>query len=285
VNTLFQSSTSHAVSEFIRDPSHALLLTGPAGSGKGTAAEYIAKSLIFDQTGSFEDYPYALRYRDQEKGVSIESIRLAQNFMQLKTPGSRRLRRVLIVEQAETMSLEAQNAFLKLLEEPPEDTLIIMTSTSLERLLPTIRSRVQHIRLLAPSVEQLVSHYADLYASAAIKRAYFTSEGYMGLMQALLDQDAEHPLVEQISVAKQLLAGSTYDRLARVDEITKQKNVGLLLHALERVCHASLIQSVQNSSPAANSWAKRLSVVLSAEDSMSHNPQTKLLLTNLMLNL
>ena len=283
---LFQLSTEKAVQDFLDTPSHALLLSGPAGSGKGTLAQYIAHTLIFgDSIGNLHDHPYTLWYHDLEKGVSIQLIREAQNFMQLKTPGSHAIRRALIVEQGETMSIEAQNAFLKLLEEPPEDTIIIVTTTGLDQLLPTIRSRVQHIRVLAPSLEQLNNYFGELYEPLPIKKAYYTSEGYVGLMKALLDQDNDHPLVAQIAIAKSLLAATTYERLAKVDELTKQKNVSLLLHALERVCHASLMQSVQSSSTSTKRWQQRLKTVVQAESLMRHNPSPKLLLTDLMLDL
>ena len=55
--------------------------------------------------------------------------------------------RCIIIESADTMTLPAQNAFLKLLEEPPADTTFILLSHNEAALLPTIRSRTQHIRV------------------------------------------------------------------------------------------------------------------------------------------
>jgi DNA polymerase III subunit delta' len=67
-------------------------------------------------------------------------------------------RKVFVVGDAETMvpqesSPEAANAFLKLLEEPPADTMLVLTSSNPGALLPTIRSRVLPIRLLPPGAE------------------------------------------------------------------------------------------------------------------------------------
>lgn len=54
---------------------------------------------------------------------------------------------VVIITDIETMKKEAANAFLKLLEEPPENVIFLLTTTNTEQLLPTILSRCQHIRL------------------------------------------------------------------------------------------------------------------------------------------
>ncbi len=54
--------------------------------------------------------------------------------------------KVFIVTEADRMTVEAANAFLKLLEEPPDDTVIVMTTSRLYALLPTIRSRCEEIR-------------------------------------------------------------------------------------------------------------------------------------------
>ena len=282
---LLHSATERAVTDFIGAPSHALLISGQMGAGKGALAARIAASLLNVDESKLQDYPYIHWLHDAEKGVSIEQIRAAQTFMQLKTPGDQAIRRVLIVEQGDTMSTEAQNAFLKLLEEPPADTLIILTASSPNGLLPTIHSRVQSIRVLPVSLEQSKKYYASDFTPPAIQKAYFLSEGYMGLLKALLKEDTDHELVAQIAIAKEVLAANTFDRLALVDTLSKQKNVRLLLLALERVSHASLAQAIRADSPAVSRWTGRLKTIVQAERDMTHNPSSKLLLTNLMLNL
>lgn len=282
---LLHSSTQRTVADFIAKPSHALLIIGPVGSGKGSLAAFVVSELLDVSVDKLVDHPYIMHVHDLEKGVAIETIRNAQTFLQLKTPGTNSLRRALIVEQGETMSIEAQNAFLKILEEPPTDTIIIISTNSTESLLPTIKSRTQQIKIKPVSFTQLSSFYNDLYSESLIKKAYFTSEGYMGLTQALLEQDVSHPLVEQIVIAKSLLSSSTYERLTKVDEISKQKNTPLLLQALERICHASLSQTLQSENISAKQWTRRLKVVVDAEGKLRFNPQSKLLLTDLMLNL
>ena len=58
-----------------------------------------------------------------EKGsIAIEQIRALISFFQLKVPGKTKIKRVAIIQDADRMGLEAQNALLKALEEPPEDS-------------------------------------------------------------------------------------------------------------------------------------------------------------------
>jgi DNA polymerase-3 subunit delta' len=285
MDLLLHSSTKKAVNDYISYPSHALLLLGPLGSGKGTLATHIASKILDITTEKSHDHPYIMKVTDDTKGISIETIRSVQTFLQLKTPGRNAIRRALIIEHGESMSIEAQNAFLKILEEPPNDTIIIITSLSTDSLLPTIKSRAQQIKVLPVSLTQSVDFFGDTYSEAQIRKAYFTSDGYIGLTKALLDQDATHPLVEQIAIAKSLLASTTYERLIKVDELTKQKNSRTLLQAFERICHASLNQALQSNNTTAKQWTNRLKLVVSAQSKLRHNPQSKLLLTDLMLNL
>ena len=75
-----------------------------------------------------------------EKEIKIDQIRQVKQFLKLKR------KKVVIIEKAEKMNIEASNALLKTLEEPPENSLIILTTSNQEKLLPTILSRCKKIR-------------------------------------------------------------------------------------------------------------------------------------------
>jgi len=76
--------------------------------------------------------------------IKIDQIRRAQESISLRPSEGRK--KVLIVDSAEAMNDAAQNAFLKTLEEPPGDSLIILISAMPQSLLPTIRSRCQELK-------------------------------------------------------------------------------------------------------------------------------------------
>lgn len=127
---------------------------------------------------------------------------------------------VFVIGDAERMvpqasSPEAANAFLKLLEEPPSDTLLFLTSSRPGSLLPTIRSRVLEIRVTPPAPEEaakfLVEHAAMApdEAGAAARR----TEGSIGLAFSAGADEGGDPRVEAGAFLACAVRGSRADRL------------------------------------------------------------------------
>ncbi|MDD5090772.1 MAG: hypothetical protein PHQ23_07620 [Candidatus Wallbacteria bacterium] len=86
----------------------------------------------------------------QEKinSISIDDARKIKEFILLKPIDSRG--RVVLIDRADALSLEAQNALLKVLEEPPERTCFLLCCRNPDYLLPTIRSRIASLRPVLP---------------------------------------------------------------------------------------------------------------------------------------
>ncbi|KQC03365.1 MAG: hypothetical protein APR54_09510 [Candidatus Cloacimonas sp. SDB] len=90
-------------------------------------------------------------------GIRIGSIRMLEHRIHL-TPNEA-VKKIILVEDADMMTRQASNAFLKTLEEPPEDTVLILTTSRLNSLLPTILSRCQKIPfnpVSRPTIEQFL---------------------------------------------------------------------------------------------------------------------------------
>jgi DNA polymerase-3 subunit delta' len=282
-------ATRNQLERFAAQPSHALLLCGPAGAGKTALARGLAASLLQSTPDAFERYPYKTLIAPDDKGtISIASIRELQHFLQLRTTGTIELRRAVIVEQADAMTTEAQNAFLKLLEEPPADTLILLTAANLRALLPTIRSRVQHLTVREPEEAALKSFFTEQGSDASrVTQAYLLSGGLPGLMHALLNDDNEHPLMASVLQAKQLLAGQPFGRLCAVDALSKQKgDAVLLLDALLSIARAGLQQAAAKRDNARiRQWHRIRKQALHAREALQQSANTKLVLTNLMLQI
>ncbi|MEO3385882.1 DNA polymerase III subunit delta' [Mesorhizobium sp. CAU 1741] len=152
---------------------HAILLAGPPGIGKATFAFHLAHHLLANPVASEAPPNFSPRdpasslFRQVAQGshagvlhltrplndktkafksvVTVDEIRRVNRFLSMTShDGSYR---VVIVDPADDMNVNAANALLKTLEEPPARTLFVLISHSLGSLLPTIRSRCQTIKL------------------------------------------------------------------------------------------------------------------------------------------
>ncbi len=262
---------------------HAILITGEEGSGKAKLATTLVGDLL---NVDIHNYPYILEITSDKQSIGIDSIRQLRDFLGRKTTGSDALRRAVIVQNGHLMTGEAQNALLKHLEEPPEDTVIVITASDITKLLPTIRSRVQQIHVAPVSFEQVKTHHKNIDGTK-LSTMYYMSDGRMGLMSALLNDDASHPLVAAITEAKSILRMDTYERLARVDELSKQKDaLPLLLTGMQRVLASGLKQAAAKQNHAQTKAFYNLTrAVYHAQMALHRNVNTKLLLTDLFLRL
>ncbi len=108
-----------------------------------------------------ENHPDIIFIEPSGASIKIDQIRELCQTLTMKPFEARR--RIVIISNAQAMSTEAGNALLKNLEEPPENTVFILTALQVSDLLPTIVSRCQHIRFnpVAPEriSEMLINHY------------------------------------------------------------------------------------------------------------------------------
>jgi DNA polymerase-3 subunit delta' len=100
---------------------------------------------------------------------------------------------VALILEADRMKAEAANALLKILEEPPPQTLMILTATSLDGMLPTIVSRCQPVRLLILMREQIVAALREKHGVPAERAQFIANLANGNLRRALdlLDEDVD----------------------------------------------------------------------------------------------
>jgi len=282
---VLHETTRRQLECFLASPSHSLLLTGPPGIGKSTVAHALATEILGAEPNS---HPYVSLIAPEGLSISIEAIRQLQKFLLLKTIGERPIRRIAVIEQAELLTTEAQNAFLKLLEEPPADTIVMLTARSPHGLLPTIMSRVQHIAINQPAPAQVQALLEkSLKDETARQQAYFLSGGLPGLLQALLNEEQEHPLLASVNLAKELLQKTPFERLAAVDTLSKQKEATLgLVEALKRIAEAGLNSAgAKGERTRIVQWHRLRKAALKASEALKRSANAKLVLDDLLLSL
>jgi DNA polymerase-3 subunit delta' len=258
------------------------VLAGPEGAGKLTLAQHLAEAILELPADGFQTHSQSLTISPEDgKAIGIEAARQLERFLRLKVPGSKNYDRAVIIEDGHLMTIEAQNALLKTLEEPPAGTIIIITVSYQPALLPTVRSRAQTITAQRPDQPTLEAFFASRgYNQADISRAYTLSGGLIGLMSALLE-DSEHPLSLATQQARQLLSQPLYDRLITVDSLSKDKALAAdTVNVLQRMARVSL-QSATGQT--ARRWQSILQASYTAAEALAVNAQPKLALTKLAL--
>ena len=120
---------------------HAYMFEGIEGIGKETFAYDLAKILL--ETPHLENAPDCIRVKLEGNSIKIAQIRNLQSDIVIKP---HKKYKIYIIDKAEKMTVEAQNALLKTLEEPPEYAIIILVTNNKEGLLPTIRSRCEIVK-------------------------------------------------------------------------------------------------------------------------------------------
>jgi DNA polymerase-3 subunit delta' len=285
LSVLMHERTKKQLELFINSPSHALLITGLPGNGKNYLAQTAAAQLLgLKSLTDLANYPYFIHVsRPEEKQeISIDAVRELIRKLQLKTPGSRDIRRVVIIEDAQLLSDEAQNSILKVLEEPPADTVIMLTAPSDRVVLPTISSRAQRFEVLSISLKSAIDYFGGKYSDKSIQSAWNLSEGAMGLMTALLDESKSHPLKNAVGDVRTLLQQDTYERLITLDKLSKDKeSLVIFLDAILRV----LAVLNRTSGPTNKRVLACRKLVLNLQKRLADNANPRLIALELGLNL
>ncbi len=180
------------------------LFTGPQAVGKRLTAQVLAKAVnCFNKTiDSCDSCPACLKINKNEhpdvhmlggpdnEAIKIEHIRQLKSQISLKAYEGKK--KVFIINNAENLTPEAANAILKILEEPPANSLIILISAKPNLLFKTIISRCKTIKfhnLKRQLLESILRTDYSLDHNLAHFLAYY-SEGSIGKALALKDEDA-----------------------------------------------------------------------------------------------
>jgi len=162
--------------------------------------------------------PYKIVKFEKPGSISIDEIRNAQRRL-LYTPVEGKVK-VLIVQEPEKMSIEAENGFLKTLEEPPKNSLLIFLSSEPEKLLPTIISRCQRVRFKRISEELIAKRLEKDFNIPEKKALHYArlSDGSLGLAFSLAEGDKDEVRLKGVEFLKII---NRKDRFELVDYLNQ----------------------------------------------------------------
>ena len=246
---------------------HALLIDGPHGSGKMTFATAIAAALNCESKGdvtrpfpcgrcnscrrihegSFTDVKI-LRRDDGKATIGVQKIKDFRQDMFLSATESGY--KVYIIDDAELMTPEAQNALLIVLEEPPKNVVIMLLASGTDTILTTIKSRTQYVTTSRFSPEELASYLEEVNADArslafrdpeAYRALLISADGRIGRALELFNPKAkeenEEARREILAFVKALGKKTPYTELYTAVNSLPQKRAELSL-SLERLIGA-----------------------------------------------
>jgi DNA polymerase III, delta subunit len=187
---------------------HGYIFFGPAMVGKKMAALAFAKYLE-TSIGGAADHPHAtlsdmtVIEPGENNSIGIDAAREAKHFLWQKPTVS--VRRTLIIDDADLMTTEAQNALLKVAEEPPASSLLILVTSDIESIIPTITSRLPKIyfgTVAQKEIEKWLMDTANEDERAADALAKSIEEAEAGKKKPKAAKEAKAPKVAKAKSKK-----------------------------------------------------------------------------------
>ncbi|MGM9977427.1 MAG: DNA polymerase III subunit delta' [Clostridium sp.] len=176
--------------------SHAHLIIGPNGIGKSILARVFALKILNKDKDI--DYVDIINYRPSKASMGIDEVReIIEEVSKRPYEGDKK---VIIIHEGSKLTVQAQNALLKTIEEPPEGVYIILLAESLETLLDTIKSRCQVYKLTPLNNKQMEMYINTLgrYSEEEIRASLAYGEGIPGKAERLLNDSNLSELREVI---------------------------------------------------------------------------------------
>jgi DNA polymerase-3 subunit delta' len=257
---------------------HAYIFAGQSFTGKKLVAQEFAK-LLLSADNEKKFHPDFMQI-NSEVGIKIEQVRDLIYKLSLLPYQSKY--KIALIDNAEDMTVEAQNALLKVLEEPKSYTCIILVTSNPQKLLRTISSRAQKINfgpVASVDFEHLISGKTSKEASDLILSL---AAGRPGLAISIATNQEFLEKLSQINIDYQIVKSNQLPEKLKLAQDMADLETPDIKQELEfwMIQFEKQLQSTPDML-----LARKLMSITQARKYLDQNVNTKLLLTNLMLNL
>lgn len=273
---------------------HSYIFAGPPQIGKHTVALTMAHILQCEQ-GFCHDcvtcsqiskgiHSETMEFRDDGETLGIDAIRDLLNRLYL-TPSARY--KIVIIERAERMTTEAANCLLKMLEEPPPQTLFMITTDNILELLPTVISRSRTLNFQTCSSAELLDFLSLEYMDREPKTLELACELSLGrpgvAFKILEDPDMmEFYTMLYRDINRFFAFNNIFERFVYLQELIEDSNkIGIFLDIFTHLARKKMLEG----DPRTNArYLALLDKIVASKTALRQHVNPRLLLENMMLS-
>jgi DNA polymerase-3 subunit delta' len=247
VTTSFMFGADSLIKKFLKGPlPSSMLLSGPKGVGKATLSYHLARYLfqgekkifwvdpeisLFKRVANYTYGDLKVLQRDLSSGgktvrhIPVDAIREAIQFLR-STPFEGGWR-VVIVDSVDELNHKSASALLKIVEEPPQNSLLILISHNIARVLPTLKSRCVRYEMLPLNEEEMQKALKVFWPALPLEERTFlieNAEGCLGRVKALIELGGKNFYEQFLKVLESISKKNFLPMLAFIDQLSLSPN-------------------------------------------------------------